>query len=142
MAMRPTENICDFIGRLIKVNSIILDAYKSYTITTPRPILDANGNISLVAMREHNEALVENLGEFYLLNQFRVALPVDLRRVINLQPMPTLDLAVRLATIELRSKDEARSTSRIQTVPQEEEDGVEAISKNRQKKFTPSNQQN
>jgi hypothetical protein len=68
--MRPTENIHDFIGRLIKVNSIILDKYRSYTITPPEPIPDANGNVSLVAMRAHNEALVENIGEFYLLNQF------------------------------------------------------------------------
>ncbi len=42
----------------------------------PEPILDANGNVSLVAMRAHNEALVENVGEFYLLNQFWVALPI------------------------------------------------------------------
>ncbi len=70
MAMHPSENIRDFIGCLIKVNSIILDAYKSYTITAPEPIADANGNISLVAMRAHNEALIENVGEFYLLNQF------------------------------------------------------------------------
>jgi hypothetical protein len=56
--------------------------------------------------------------------------------------MQTLDLdtAVRLATIELHSKDEARPTSRIQAV--QEEDGVEAISQNCQKKFTPSTQQN
>jgi len=68
--MHPSENIRDFIGCLIKANSIILDAYKSYTITAPEPIADANGNISLVAMRAHNEALIENVGEFYLLNQF------------------------------------------------------------------------
>jgi hypothetical protein len=76
--------------------------------------------------------------EFYLLNQFRAALPPDLRRVINLQPMHTLDLdtAVRLATIELRSKHEARGTSRIQAVQQEEdEDNVEAVTQNQQKKF-------
>jgi hypothetical protein len=44
----------------------------------------------------------------------------DLRRVINLQPMHTLDLdmAIRLAAIELRSKDEARATSRIQAIQQ------------------------
>jgi hypothetical protein len=83
ITMRPTENIHDFIGRLIKVNSIILDKYRSYTITPPEPIPDANGNVSLVAMRAHNEALVENIGEFYLLNQFRAALPY-ICRVINL----------------------------------------------------------
>ncbi len=37
--------------------------------------------------------------------------------------MPALDLdtAVRLATIELRSKEEAKSTPRVQDVQQEEE---------------------
>jgi hypothetical protein len=145
MAMGTTKNFYDFIGQLIKVNSIILDTYKSYTITPPEPAPDANGNVSLVAMRTHNEALVDNVGEFYLLNQFRAAFPVDLPRVINLQPMPTLDLdtAVRLATIKLRSKDEAKTTWRIQAIQQDaEEDGVEAITQNHQKKFTPSNQQN
>jgi len=89
--------------------------------------------------------LVENVVEFYLLNQFQAALPVDLRRVINLQPMHTLDLdtAVRLAMIELHSKDEARGTTSIQAVQQdEEEDGVEAVAQNCQKKFFPQNQQN
>ncbi len=84
MAMRPTENICDFFGRLNKVNTIILDAYKGYTITPPEPVPDANGNFSLAAMWAHNAALVENVGQFYLLNQCRAALPVDLKRVINL----------------------------------------------------------
>jgi len=124
MAMRPTENIRDFFGHLNKVNHILLDAYKGYTLTPPEPVLDAHGNISLADHRAHNVALVENVIEFYLLNQFRAMLPVDLRRVINLQPMHTLDLdtAVRLATIELRSKDEARGTLRIQAVQQEEEE--------------------
>jgi hypothetical protein len=129
MAMRPTENIRDFFGHLNKVNNIILDAYKGYTLTPPEPAPDANGNIPLAAHRAHNMALVENVVKFYLLNQFRAALPVDLRRVINLQPMPTLDLdiAVLLATIELHSKDEARSNSRIQAVQQEDrEEGVNA----------------
>jgi hypothetical protein len=65
--------------------------------------------------------------------------------VINLQPMHTLDLdtAVRLAMIELHSKDEARGTTSIQAVQQdEEEDGVEAVAQNCQKKFFPQNQQN
>jgi len=143
--MRPTENIRDYFGWLNKVNTIILDAYKCYTLTPPELILDANGNVTLAAMRAHNAALVENVVEFYLLNQFRAALPVDLRRVINLQPMQTLDLdtAVRLATIELCSKDEARGNSRIQAVQQdEEEEGVDIVTQNRQKKFFPQNQQN
>jgi hypothetical protein len=147
MAMRPTENIRDFFGRLARVNTIILDAYQGYTLAPQDPVPDANGNIVMIQADHQNykKALVENVVEFYILNQFRAALLPDLRRVINLQPMHTLDLdtAVRLATIELRSKDEARGTSKIQAVQQEEEDdNVEAITQNRQKKFTPSNQQN
>jgi len=56
-----------------------------------------------------------------------------------------LDTAVRLATIELRSKDEARSGAKINPVQQseEEEDVVEAVTQNRpQKKFYPQSQQN
>jgi hypothetical protein len=93
----------------------------------------------------YKKALVENVVEFYLLKQFRAALPPDLRRVINLQPMHTLDLdtAVRLATIKLRTKDEARGTSRIQAVQQEkDENNVKAVAQNRQKKFYPQTQQN
>jgi hypothetical protein len=145
MAMRPSENIRDFFGHLNKVNNIILDAFMGYTLTPPNPIPDANSEISLVDHFAHNAAFIENIIKFYLLNQFWAALPVDLRNVINLQPMHMLDLdtAVCLATIELRSKDEARGTTWIQAVQQEEdEDGVEAITQNHQKKFFPQNQQN
>jgi len=147
MAMRPMENIRDFFGRLNKVNTIILDAYQGYTLAPQDPVPDANRNITMTLAdhQTYKKALVENVVEFYILNQFRAVLLPDLRRVINLQPMHTLDLdtAVRLATIELRSKDEARGTSKIQAVQQEEEeDNVEAIAQNRQKKFTLSNQQN
>jgi hypothetical protein len=103
MAMHPTANIRDFFGHLNKVNNIILDASKA----PPYPIPDVNGNISLADHIAHNAALIENVIKFYLLNhQFQAALPVDLRRVINLQPMHMLDLdtAVHLDMIELRSK--------------------------------------
>jgi hypothetical protein len=96
-------------------------------------------------MRAHNAALVENVVEFYLLNQFQAALPVDLRRVINLQPMQTsdLDTAVCLASIELHSKNDARGNSCIQALQQdEEEEGVDTVTQTRQKKFLPQNQQN
>jgi hypothetical protein len=129
------------------VNTIILDAYQGYTLAPPDPVPDQTGNITMTQAEHqaYKKALVENVVEFYLLNQFRASLPLDLRRVINLQPMHTLDLdtAVRLATIKLHSKDEARGTSRIQAVQQEEdEDNVEAVTQNRQKKFYPQNQQN
>ncbi len=93
----------------------------------------------------YKKALINNVMEFNILNQFRAALLPELRRVINLQPLHMLDLntAVRLATIVLRSKDENKGSSKIQAVQQEEEDdNVEAITQNRQKKFTPSNAQN
>jgi hypothetical protein len=89
--------------------------------------------MTLAEHQNYKKALVENVVEFYILNQFRAVLLPDLRRVINLQPMHTLDLdtAVCLATIELRSKDEVRGASTIQVVHQEEEeDNVEAISQN------------
>jgi hypothetical protein len=141
MAMRPTENIRSFFGRLNKVNTVILNAYQSLTLTQANPAIDATGNhvITPADFQAYKKALVENVVEFYILNQFRAALLPDLRRVINLQPMHTLDLdtAVRLATIELRSKDEAKGSSKIQAVQQEdEEDNIEAIPQNRQKGFS------
>ncbi len=54
-----------------------------------------------------------------------------------------LDTAVRLATIELRSKDEARSGTKINPIQQseEEEEVVEAVTQNRpQMKFYPQTQ--
>jgi len=146
MAMRPTENIRSFFGRLNKVNTVILDAYQSYTMTPPDPAIDATGNhvITPPDFQAYKKALVENVVEFYILNQFRAALLPDLRRVINLQPMHTLNLdtAVRLATIELRSKDEAKGSSKIQAIHQEdEEDNIEAISQNRQRGFSSNQNQ-
>jgi hypothetical protein len=147
MAMRPTENVRSFFGRLNKVNTVILDAYQSYTLTPADPAVDNAGNVTmpLADFQAYKKALTENVVEFYILNQFRAALLPDLRRVINLKPLHTLDLdtAVRLATIELRSKDESKGLSKIQAVQQEDkEDNVEAVTQNRQKKFNPSNQQN
>jgi hypothetical protein len=91
MAMRSTENIQDFFGRLNKVNTIILDAYQGYTLAPQDPVPDATGNVTMTHAdhQAYKKALVENVGEFYLLNQFRAALPPDLRRVVNFQPMHT-----------------------------------------------------
>jgi hypothetical protein len=113
MAIRSMENIRDFFGHLNKVYCIIKDAHKGYMIMPPELAPDGNGKIEMAKMRAHYIARDKNLGQFYLLNHFRAALPVDLCRVINLQPMSTLDLdtAVRLAAIEARSKEEAKSTS-------------------------------
>jgi hypothetical protein len=147
MAMRPTENVRSFFGRLNAVNKVIKDAYDSYTIKPAAPVPDNNGNITMpfANFQAYQKALIDNVMEFNILNQFRAALLPDLRRVINLQPIETLDLdtAVRLATIELRSRDESKGSSKIQAVQQDEQDdNVEAITQNRQKRFTPSNQQN
>ncbi len=144
MQQRSTENVRSFFGRLNKVNRVIVDAYHSYTLTPANPPVDAAGNISNADFLAYKQALIQNVTEFYLLNQFRAALLPELRRVINLQPMETLDLdtAVRLATIELRSKEETKSTSRVNPVqqPDEEDDVVEAVAQPHQKKFTPQGQ--
>jgi hypothetical protein len=145
--LRPTENVRSFFGRINAVNKVIKDAYDSYTLTPADPVADNAGNITMTAanFQAYKKALIDNVMEFNILNQFRAALLPELRRVINLQPLHMLDLntAVRLATIELRSKDENKASSKIQAVQQEDEDdNVEAITQNRQKKFTPSNTQN
>ena len=147
MAMRPTENVRSFFGRLNAVNKVIKDAYDSYTIKPAAPVPDNNGNITmpLANFQAYQKALIDNVMEFNILNQFRAALLPELRRVINLQPIETLDLdtAVRLATIELRSREESKGSSKIQAVQQDEQDdNVEAITQNRQQRFAPSNQQN
>jgi hypothetical protein len=146
--MRPTENVRSFFGSLNKVNTVILDAYQGYTLTPADPTIDGTGNhvMTPADFQAYKKALVENVVEFYILNLFRAALLPDLRRVINLQPMHTLDLdtAVRLATIELRSKDEAKTGSRINPVqqPEDDDDVVEAVTQTQQKKFYPQAQQN
>jgi len=147
MAMRPTENVRSFFGRLNAVNKVIKDAYDSYTIKPAAPVPDNNGNITmpLANFQAYQKALIDNVMEFNILNQFRAALLPELRRVINLQPIETLNLdtAVRLATIELRSREESKGSSKIQAVQQDEQDdNVEAITQNRQQRFAPSNQQN
>jgi len=141
MAMRPTENVRSFFGCLNKVNTVIVDAYHSYTLTPADPTIDSTGNhiISPADFQAYKQALTKNVVQFYLLNQFRAALLPDLRRVINLQPMHMLDLdsAVCLATIELRSKDESKSQPKIQAVQQEEDDdNIEAISQGKPRSYT------
>jgi hypothetical protein len=146
--MWPTENVRSFFGHLNKVNTVILDAYQGYTLTPADPAIDATGNhvMTPADFQAYKKALVENVVEFYILNQFRLALLPDLRRVINLQPMHTLDLetGVILATIKLCSKDEAKTSSRINPVqqPEDDDDVVEAVTQTRQKKFYPQAQKN
>ncbi len=56
MAMRSSRNIRDCFGHLNKVNCIILDAYKGYTLMPPEPAPDAHGIVSLAARRAHYAA--------------------------------------------------------------------------------------
>jgi hypothetical protein len=146
MQQRSTENVRSFFGCLNRVNRVIVDAYHNYTLAPANPTVDATGNISNADFLAYKQALIQNVTEFYLLNQFRTALLPELHRVINLQLMETLDLdtAVRLATIELRSKEETKLTAQLNPVqqPEEEEDAVEAVAQNHQKKFVPQNQRN
>jgi hypothetical protein len=81
MAMLPTENVRSFFGRLNKVNTVILDAYQGYTLTPADPVADAAGNVTMTLndFNAYKKALVENVVEFYILNQFRAALLPDLR---------------------------------------------------------------
>jgi hypothetical protein len=55
--------------------------------------------------------------------------------VINLQSLDELELytAVKLATIESRSREEAKSSSRIYEVEDDSEDAVDAINFRQQK---------
>jgi hypothetical protein len=71
MAQRSTENVRIFFGHLNKVNTVIVDAYHSYTLTPANPPVDANGNISKANFLAYKQALIRNVTEFYLLNQFR-----------------------------------------------------------------------
>jgi wobble nucleotide-excising tRNase len=56
-----------------------------------------------------------NVAKFFLLNHFRAGLPSELRRVLNLQNQDELRLnhAVKLATIEQRSREEAKNRNKI-----------------------------
>ncbi len=45
--------------------------------------MDANGHISNADFLAYKQALIRNITEFYLLNQFRAALLPELRRVIK-----------------------------------------------------------
>jgi hypothetical protein len=81
MAMRPTENVRSFFGRLNKVNTVILDAYHGYSLTPADPAIDATGNhvMTPANFQAYKKALVQNVVELYILNQFRAALLPDLR---------------------------------------------------------------
>jgi hypothetical protein len=125
MAMKPSKSVRDYFGCLNKLTSIIMDAYKSYTINPAEPVPDNNNWVDLEECRAYKRECDENLGPFFLLNCFLAGLPTDLCRVINLPNMEELELntVVRLATIEACSKEEAHS--KVYATAYDEQDQVE-----------------
>ena len=92
-----------------------------------KPVLGTNGFLDTAEVDAYYEIRDEAIGEFYLLNFFHAGLPMDLKRVLNLQELDNLELytAVKLATIESRSKEEGKS--RVYAIEDKQEDAVDAI---------------
>jgi hypothetical protein len=113
LAMKPSENVRDYFSRLDETNNIIMDAYDSYTILPLEPVLQNQADTLL--MRAYVRECNLNVAKFFLLNHFRAGLPSELRRVLNLQNQDELKLnqAVKLATIEQRSREEAKNRNKI-----------------------------
>jgi hypothetical protein len=111
--MKPSENVRDYFSRLDKTNNIIMDAYDSYTILPDEPVLQNQADTLL--MRTYVRECNLNVAKFFLLNHFRAGLPSELRRVLNLQNQDELRLnhAVKLATIEQRSREEAKNRNKV-----------------------------
>jgi hypothetical protein len=129
MAMRPSENVCDYFGRLNKTNKIIMEGKRSYSLLPAKPVPQANGFLDTDEVEAYYKICDEAIGEFYLLNFFRAGLPTELKRVLNLQALNDLELymAVKFATIKSRSREEAKSSSRIYAMENEQKDAVDAI---------------
>jgi hypothetical protein len=127
MAIKPTQNVHDYFGRLNKTNKIILDGKRNYALILAKPVPGTNSFLDTAEVDAYYEIGDEAIGEFYLLNFFCVGLPTELKRVINLQELDNLELytAVKLATIESRSKEEGKS--RVYTVEDKPEDAVDAV---------------
>jgi hypothetical protein len=141
LAMKQSENVRDYFGRLSIVNTIIMEAYDSYTVLPVEPVLTSNIQADTAAMRAHVRAWDINLAKFFLLNHFRAGLPTELRRVLNLQNEDELRLnaAVKLATIEARYREEAKCQNKIyatEVMPENQEPQIEAVRQN----WRPANQ--
>jgi hypothetical protein len=135
MAMKKTENVRDYFGRLNKTNNIIMEGKCQYTLLPPKPTIKANGFLDTAEVDAYYDIREKAIGEFYLLNLFRAGLPTELKRVINLQSLNELDLynAVKLATIQLLSREEAKSSSHVFAVDDDSEDAVNAVNYRPQK---------
>ncbi len=88
-----------------------MDAKKSYTFIPAGPALSTDGRLDPVEVEEYSKTRDKAIGQFCLLNFFCAGLPTDLRMVINLQQLGSLDLfaAVKLDNIEAQSKEEAKT---------------------------------
>jgi len=140
MAMKNSENVCDFFVRLNKMNNIIMEGKREYTLLPPKPVPQANGFLDTAEVDVYYETRDVAIGKFYLLNFFRAGLPAELKRVINLQSLDELDLytAVRLATIESRSREEAKASSKIFAVDDDSEDPIDAVNFRQQRNSNQS----
>jgi len=142
--MKPSENVRDYFGRLSIVNQIIMEAYDSYTVLPDEPVLTGNVQNDTLSMRAHVRASNLNLAKFFLLNHFRAGLPSELRRVLNLQNEDELRLnaAVKLATIEARSREESKCQTKIYAteVSENHEPQIEAVRQNQNQNWRSSNQ--
>jgi hypothetical protein len=134
LAMKQTENVRDYFGRLNMVNIIIMEAYESYMVLPAEPVLTGNIQADTAAMRAHVRQRNLNLARFFLLNHFRAGLPTELHRVLNLQNEDELRLntTVKLATIEARSREEAKCNNKVYAteVAEEDEPQIEAVRQN------------
>jgi hypothetical protein len=112
LAMKQTERVRDYFGWLNKTNTIIMDAYEMYTIL-PAELVLAN-QADTLAMRAYVRQSDLSLARFFLMNHFQASLPSELHWVLNLQNQDELWLsnAVKLATIEARSREEAKCSSK------------------------------
>jgi hypothetical protein len=140
MTMKNSKNIRDFFGRLNKTNNIIMDGKHQYTLLPPKPVPQANGFLDTAEVDAYYETQDVAIGKFYLLNFFRAGLPAELKRVINLQSLDELDLytAAKLTTIESRSREEAKSSSKIFAVDDDSEDPIDAVNFRQQRNSNQS----
>jgi hypothetical protein len=140
MAMKKSENIRDYFGRLNKTNNIIMEGKCQYTLLPPKPVVQANGFMDTAEVDAYYDIRDRAIGKFYLLNLFRAGLPTELKRVINLQSLNELDLynAVKLATIESLSREESKASSQVFAIDDETEDAVDVVTLCQQKPPTQS----
>ncbi len=140
MAMKKSEKVRDYFGPLNKTNNIIMKGKCQYTLLPPKPVVQANGFLDTAEVDAYYNIRDKAIGEFNLLNLFRAGLPMELKRVIKLQSLNELDLynAVKLATIESLSREEAKTSSHVFAIEDDTEDAVDAVNYRPQKSSNQS----